>query len=45
MARGAANEELGDVSAAKADYLKALEVDPDSEDAREGVNRLGGLVR
>ena len=42
VARGAAYEELGDLNAAKADYHKALEVDPDSEDAREGISRLGG---
>ena len=42
MARGAAHEEVGEADAAKADFGKALEIDPDSEDAREGLNRLGG---
>jgi hypothetical protein len=33
---------LGEVDAARADFSKALQADPDHEDAREGLNRLGG---
>ena len=42
MARGAAHEELGNAAAARADYRKALEIEPGNEDAIEGLNRLGG---
>ena len=41
MARGAANEELGNRSAARADYSKALEIDAGNEDAMEGLSRIG----
>ena len=41
MARGAANEELGNRSAARADYNKALEIDAGNEDAMEGLSRVG----
>ena len=41
VARGAANEELGNEAAARADYRKALEIDPDNEDAQEALSRLG----
>ena len=42
VARGAANEELGNQAAARADYSKALEIDAGNEDAMEGLSRLGG---
>ena len=42
VARGAANEELGNEAAARADYRKALEIQPGNEDAQEGLSRLGG---
>lgn len=42
VARGAAYEVLSEMGAARADFGKALEIDRDHEDAREGLNRLGG---
>jgi hypothetical protein len=41
VARAAANEELGNDDAARADYRRVLEIDPDNEDALEGLNRVG----
>jgi Flp pilus assembly protein TadD len=42
VARAAAYEVLGETGAAKADFSKALEIDPNHEDAREGLNRHAG---
>ena len=41
VARGAANEELGNTPEARADYRRALALEPLNEDALEGLNRLG----
>ncbi len=41
VARGAANEELGNIPEARADYRRALALEPLHEDALEGLNRLG----
>jgi tetratricopeptide (TPR) repeat protein len=42
VARGAAQEELGNPDAARANYRQVLRIDPGNEDALEGLNRLGG---
>ena len=39
-ARGNAHEEVGNDAAAKADYARALQLDPNNEDAKEGLERL-----
>jgi tetratricopeptide (TPR) repeat protein len=41
LGRGAMHEELGNETAARADYAKAVEIMPEHDDAKEALARLG----
>ena len=41
VSRGAVQEELGNETAARADYQKALDIVPDHDEAKEALARLG----
>ena len=45
VASGKQHEQNNALSSAQADYLKALEIDSDANEARKGLNRVKGLLK